>query len=61
MDKDKPDLPPVLTEVDFYPPEDTRILCSNLYPVVYGEFNMFLLEFFELCDEEEVYDEKILF
>ncbi len=61
MDNEKSTLPSVLTEKDFYPPKDTRTLRSNLCSVVCDEFSTFLLEFFELCDEEEVYDEKILF
>ena len=47
----------VLSEKDFCPPEDKRILRSRLYDVdETNNFNQFTKEYFELCDEEEIYD-----
>lgn len=47
----------VLSEKDFYPPEDNRILHSRLCGIdETNNFNQFTKDFFELCDEEEIYD-----
>lgn len=47
----------VLSEKDFYPPEDSRILHSKLCGIdETNNFNQFTKDFFELCDEEEIYD-----
>lgn len=47
----------VLSEKDFCPPEDKRILRSRLHDVnETNNFNQFTKEYFELCDEEEIYD-----
>lgn len=49
------DLPPILRHEDFYPPNDPRELRAGDF-----KYYSYLNEFFELCDEEEIYDEKIL-
>lgn len=46
----------VLSEKDFYPPEDNRVLQSRLYGIDNtNNFKQYAKEFFELCDEEELY------
>lgn len=47
----------VLTERDFYPPSDDRVLESNIEDI--DEDNNFVnycVEFFEMLDEEEYYE-----
>ena len=47
----------VLTEQDFYPPSDDRVLESNIEDI--DEDNNFVnycVEFFEMLDEEEYYE-----
>lgn len=49
---------PVLSEKDFYPPEDNRNLKSGVSDILCGDsFFGFVQEFNELCDEEEIYDD----
>lgn len=49
---------PVLSEEDFYPPEDKRVLQSGVYDIPDGDnFSDFVQEYNELCDEEEIYDD----
>ena len=46
-----------LSEKDFYPPEDNRVLHSNVYDISGGDnFNDYAEYFFEVCDEEEYFD-----
>lgn len=45
----------ILSEKDFYPPEDKRVLRTRLYDVEKDGFNKYAEDFFELCDEEEIY------
>lgn len=48
---------PVLSEKDFYPPEDNRVLKSGIKNICHGDnYNDFLQEYNELCQEEEIYD-----
>lgn len=48
---------PVLSEKDFYPPEDNRVLKSGIKNIRHGDnYNDFLQEYNELCQEEEIYD-----
>lgn len=48
----------VLSEKDFYPPEDNRDLKSGIRDIPCGDnFSGFVQEFNELCDEEEIYDD----
>lgn len=47
----------VLSEKDFYPPEDNKTLCSVIEDIdENNSFAQFTHDFFELCDEEEIYD-----
>lgn len=49
----------ILTEQDFYPPFDNRILKSNVEDIDEdNNFANYCEEFFEMLDEEEYYDEK---
>ena len=49
---------PVLSEQDFYPPEDKRVLHSRVYDIPDGDnFDDFMQQYNELCDEEEIYDD----
>lgn len=49
----------VLTEQDFYPPSDDRVLTSNIDDIEDGDsFDDYCKEFFELLDEEEYFDNK---
>lgn len=47
-----------LSEKDFYPPEDTRILHSGVDNIAggdnFGDYSEYL---FDVCDEEEYFDE----
>ena len=46
-----------LCEKDFYPPEDTRTIQSNVYDIFGGDnFVDFTEYYFEYCDEEERFD-----
>lgn len=46
-----------LTEIDFYPPYDNRILKSYVEDIDGGDnFADYCRDFFELLDEEEYYD-----
>lgn len=48
-----------LTEQDFYPPSDDRVLTSNVEDIEDGDnFADYCVEFFELLDEEEYFDER---
>ena len=50
----------VLSEKDFYPPEDTRVLRSGVNDIVGGDnFADYSESFFDMCDEEEYYDDCI--
>lgn len=47
-----------LSEKDFYPPEDTRLLKSNVYDISNGDnFADFTEYFFDMCYEEEYFDD----
>ena len=47
----------LLTEQDFYPPSDDRILESNIEDIdEENNFVSYCAEFFEMLDEEECYD-----
>lgn len=49
---------PILTEQDFYPPSDKRVLKSNVKDIAGGDnFVDYCEEFFNLLDEEEYYDD----
>lgn len=53
----KKDFYPLLTEVDFYPPFDDRILKSNVGDIYGGDnFADYCEEFFTLLEEEEYYE-----
>lgn len=46
-----------LTEIDFYPPSDNRVWVSNIEDMDNeNNFANHCIEFFELLDEEEYYD-----
>lgn len=46
----------MLSEEDFYPAKDKRTLHTNIYGIdETNNFNQFAKEFFELCDEEELF------
>lgn len=46
-----------LTETDFYPPYDDRVWASNVEDIDGGDnFSDYCIEFFEMLDEEEYYD-----
>jgi hypothetical protein len=46
-----------LTEVDFYPPSDNRILKSNVEDIAGGDnFADYCEDMFELLEEEEYYN-----
>ena len=48
-----------LTEQDFYPSLDDRVLTSNVEDIEDGDnFADYCEEFFELLDEEEYFDER---
>lgn len=48
----------ILTELDFYPPYDNRILTSNIEDIDDGDnFADYCIEFFEMLDEEEYYND----
>lgn len=48
-----------LTEQDFYPASDDRVLTSNVEDIEDGDnFADYCEEFFELLDEEEYFDER---
>ena len=48
----------VLTELDFYPPYDNRMLKSNVEDIVDGDnFADYCIEFFEMLYEEEYYND----
>lgn len=48
---------PALTEQDFYPPSDNRILTSNIEDINGGDnFADYCKDFFNLLDEEEYFD-----
>lgn len=48
-----------LTEQDFYPPSDDRVLTSNVEDIEDGDnFADYCKEFFELLDDEEYFDEE---
>ena len=48
-----------LTEEDFYPPSDDRVLTSNVEDIEDGDnFADYCKEFFELLDDEEYFDEE---
>lgn len=45
-----------LSEEDFYPPEDNRKLSSGIEDIdSTNNFEQFTLEFFELCEHEELF------
>lgn len=45
------------TEIDFYPPSDDRVWTSNVEDIDDGDnFIDYCVEFFEMLDEEEYYD-----
>ena len=47
----------VLTELDFYPPSDSRTWKSNVKDIIGGDnFADYCEEFFEMLDEEEYYN-----
>ena len=48
-----------LTEQDFYPASDDRVLTSNVEDIEDGDnFADYCVEFFELLDDEEYFDEE---
>ena len=48
---------PILTEQDFYPPQDNRIVKSVVKDIIGGDnFINYCEEFFVLLDEEGYYD-----
>lgn len=48
---------PCLTEIDFYPPPDNRVLKSNVRDVNGGDnFADYCEYFFDLLEEEDYYD-----
>lgn len=47
-----------LSEKDFYPPADERVLRSGVNDILNGDnFADFTESFFEHCEEEEIYDD----
>lgn len=47
----------ILTEEDFYPPEDTRVLKSLVYDVYGGDnFTEYCEDIFDLYEEEDYYE-----
>ena len=47
----------VLTEEDFYPPEDNRFYDSKVRNIPYGDnFNNFLNDYWLLCETEGIFD-----
>ena len=51
------DIDSYLTEIDFYPPSDDRTWTSNVEDIDGGDnFVNYCIEFFEMLDEEEYYD-----
>ncbi len=47
-----------LSEKDFYPPEDTRVLKSGVNDIPNGDnFSNFTECFFDMCCEEEYFDD----
>lgn len=51
------DIDSSLTEQDFYPPSDNRVWKSNIDDIDDGDnFSDYCVEFFEMLDEEEYYD-----
>ena len=50
---------PILTEKDFYPPSDDRVLTSNVEDIEDGDnFADYCKEFFDLLEEEEYFDNE---
>ena len=48
----------VLTEKDFYPPEDNRFYSSKVRNIPYGDnFNDFINDYWLLCEKEGIFDE----
>lgn len=50
---------PLLTQENFYPPQDNRVLRSGVINLSKYTYSQYLKEYYELCDNEEIYDEKI--
>lgn len=49
----------ILTEQDFYPPSDDRVLVTNIKDIEDGDnFADYCQEFFSLLDEEEYFDNE---
>lgn len=47
----------VLSEKDFYPPEDNRVLKSNIYDIYKGDtFAEYAKEIFDLYESEDYYE-----
>lgn len=48
----------VLSEKDFYPPNDDRVLRSNVFDIAGGDtFEDYAKDYFNMTDELELYDE----
>lgn len=46
----------VLSELDFFPPEDKRVLRSGIHDIdSSNNFALFTSEYFEVCEYEELY------
>ena len=46
----------VLSEKDFYPPSDDRVLGTNIKELYKGEFNDYAEYIYDLYEEEEYYE-----
>lgn len=46
----------VLTEEDFYPPQDDRVLKTNIRDSYYGEFEEYSEYIYDLYESEDYYE-----